>query len=225
MAYCINIRLHRCCRYFFSFIIGLALLQCSFIFDQLQPNPIISTCPQKRNSILSTGDTIAVDFVSGIDRSSAEAVFSLRSLAGQVPGTFHWQGNRLEFFPAKALKKGGRYNLELCGTVQVSQGPSRTLQTLIPFFYLHPPESSDSEVMYHPLSGSKLEAQTPIQLNFPAAVDTAAVTQDLQFSPMSLYSLEWNSSSTTLSLIPEKCWSKDTIYSLEFSSLPYAVDC
>jgi len=39
---------------------------------------------------------------------------------------------------------------------------------------------------------------------------------------MSLYSLEWNSSSTSLSLIPEKCWSKDTIYSLEFSSLPYA---
>ncbi|MCF7914246.1 MAG: Ig-like domain-containing protein [Spirochaetaceae bacterium] len=222
MAYCINLRLHRCCRYFFSVIIGFTLLQCSFIFDQLQPDPIIATCPLERNSILSAGDTIAVEFASGIDRSSAEAVFSLRSLTGQVPGTFHWQGNRLEFFPATALKKGGRYSLELCGSVQMSPGPRRTLQTVIPFFYLHPPGSSDSEVMYQPQSGSELEAQTPIQLHFPAAVDTAAVTQDLQLSPMSLYSLEWNRSSTTLSLIPEKRWSKNTIYSLEFSSLPYA---
>src|SRR6056297_1268441 len=141
MAYCIDIQLRRCCIYFCSVIIGLTLLQCSFIFDQLQPDPIIATCPQKRNSILSVGDTIAVEFVSGIDRSSAEAVFSLKSLTGQVSGTFHWQGNRLEFFPAQALKKGGRYSLELCGTVQMSLGPRRTLQTLIPFFYLHLPES------------------------------------------------------------------------------------
>jgi hypothetical protein len=218
----INIRLHKWCSYSFTVIISLTLLQCSFIFDQLQSDPIVATCPQTRNSILSAGDTIAVEFASGIDRSSAEAVFHLKSLTGQVPGTFHWQGNRLEFFPAKALDKGGRYSLELCGTVQMSQGPRRTLQTLIPFFYLHPPESSASEITYQPLSGSELEAQTPIQLTFPTAVDPAAVTQDLQLSPMSLYSLEWNSSSTTLSLIPEKRWSKDTIYSLEFSSLPYA---
>src|SRR6056297_2244636 len=218
---CIDIRLHKYCRHFFGVIIGLTLLQCSFIFDHLQPDPIIATCPQKRNSILIANDTIAVEFATGIDRSSAESVFSLKSLTGQVPGTFHWQGNRLEFFPTKSLKKGGRYSLDLCGTVQMSQGPRRTLQTHIPFFYLHPPESTDSELLYQPSSGSLLGGQTPIHLTFPATVDPAVVTQDLQLSPMSLFRLEWNSDSTSLSLFPEKRWSKDTIYSLEFSSLPY----
>jgi len=221
MTHRINLRLCKCCRTLFILAIGFTLLHCSFIFDQLQPDPIIATCPQKRNSILNADDTIAVEFASGIDRSSAEAVFSVKSLTGQVPGTFQWQNNRLDFYPAKTLDKGGRYSLELCGTVHMSQAPRRTLQIHIPFFYLHPPESSDSEVMYQPCSGSLLETQTPIRLSFPAAVDPAAVTQDLQLSPMSLYRLEWNSSCTTLTLNPEKRWSKDTIYSLEFSTLPY----
>ncbi len=221
MDYRINLRLYRCCKCTFTLVISLTLLQCSFIFDQLQPDPIISTCPKKRNSILSADDTITVEFASGIDRSSAEAVFSLRSLTGQIPGTFQWQDNRLEFYPSKSLEKGGRYSLELRGTVHMSRGSRRTLQTLIPFYYLHPPGGSDSEVVYQPPSGSEIEAQTAIQLTFPAAVEAAAVTQDLQLSPLSSYSLVWNSSSTTLSLVPEKGWSKDTIYSLEFSSLPY----
>src|SRR6056297_793857 len=221
MTHRINLRLCKCCRTLFILAIGFTLLHCSFIFDQLQPDPIIATCPQQRNSILNADDTIAVEFASGIVRSSAEAVFSLKSLTGQVPGTFQWQNNRLEFYPVKTLKKGGRYSLELCGTVQMSRGPRRTLQTHIPFFYLHPPESSDSELLYQPSSGSLLGAQTPIHLTFPATVDPAIVTQDLQLSPMSLFRLEWNSDSTSLSLFPEKRWSKDTIYSLEFSSLPY----
>jgi len=56
MAYRINLPQPRCCRYSFILIIGLTLIQCSFIFDQLQPDPIIGTCPQKRNSVL--GPTI-----------------------------------------------------------------------------------------------------------------------------------------------------------------------
>lgn len=207
--------------FFLSLVLVIGLPQCKLLNDHLQVQPVISTSPSSRNSILEADDTISVRFSSQVDRPAVEKLLQVSSLSGPVSGRYNWDDSTLEFLPQVPLEKGRRYTLQLQGTVQLKNGRDCPLNTIIPFYYLEKPECSNTSILYTPKSGDSLEKNTSIRIEFPSEVDTGETAQDLQLSPLTPCSMEWNDSSTCLTLSPKDGWAQHTVYSIEFLSRSY----
>gem|GEM_PF-3527853 len=207
--------------FFFPMLLVIGIPQCTLLDEQLQVQPVVSTNPASRNSVLEAEDTISVRFSSQVECSSAEPLLQVNSLSGPVSGRHNWNKRTLEFLPQVPLERGVRYTLKLQGTVQLENGRDCPLNTVIPFYYLEKSETSHTSIRYTPQNGSSLDKNTPVQITFPSEVDPAETAQDLQLTPLTPCSMEWNESSTCLTLSPEEGWARHTVYSIEFLSRSY----
>ena len=198
-----------------------SLWQCALLLDQLESDPIRSTCPDRRNALIGPQDTIAVDFAAEVDHTSAESLVSITALQGPIAGVFSWKEERLEFHPQVPLTAGCRYSLKIRGNLRLRNGREYPVNRTIPFFYLQPPTSAEATVQFEPKNGSTLTKHTPLVLTFSNPVEKAQLVQDLRISPFAHCTLQWNAAGTRLTISPQAGWENHCICRVEFTELPY----
>lgn len=197
------------------------LLHCRLLLDQLESDPIRSTCPSGRNAVLGPQDIIAVEFAELVDRTSAETLVSITALQGPVASRCSWRENCLELYPQIPLTAGCRYSLEICGDLRVGNGRVYPVNKTVPFFYLQPPSPAETAVRFQPESGSRLTKHTPLVLTFSSPVEESRLVQDLRISPFAQCTLQWNPEATRLTISPEVGWENHCVCRVDFAELPY----
>ncbi len=175
----------------------------------------VKTWPAAENQVLAANDTVRVTFSENVDKSSAQALLSVSSVDGIVPGDLSWTGKTLTFTPVPPLTQAKRYNLEFTGLVTLSDNRQFNVVKEVPFFSVSA-ASGLFLTSYSPANGATAALTSPLVLVFDKAVDPASFTQGFSFSPTATYTVGWSSDAKTVTVTPQ-AWTGNTLVSWQIS--------
>ena len=176
----------------------------------------IETWPSGYNQILARGDTIRLSFSEPVDRSSAQALLSVSSADGVVPGDMAWSGNTLIFSPVPELSPSRRYSLEYTGQVTLADGRRFDVAKEVPFFSV----SASSGVLLtarSPADGATASVNEPILLTFSQSVDPISFIQGFTLSPTAASTVRWSVDGTTVTVEP-RGWPANALITWQLST-------
>jgi len=163
--------------------------------------------------------TVSINFSHEPHASSVERSFSLTGNGNRIKGNFHWEKNKLTFFPLTPLEKNADYSLNLSADARNTEGLSmddafnRDFTTRAGFD--HPVIIS----CYPSMNAEVNEPRIPILLEFSLPVPLNTLYENISFTPsMQGYWLLGNDSKLAI-FTPLEPWIQNNRYEIIISSL------
>lgn len=197
------------CRTSLAGALALLLCGCALIsFERLT----VTVWPSEREVVLPAGASPWVQFPDSPDRASVQRLFTLSSADGQATGDFRWEGRRMYFVPAPALRPGVRYVLSYRGRVTLENGQAFDSDEEVPFYISHK-GPGPSLVSSDPADGGICAVDRPLVLRFSMPVDLNSFSREFDLQPSAETTVSWDASGRFVTVTPKANWANLTTYS------------
>jgi hypothetical protein len=192
--------------------LALQALSCSLFF--LPPLRIVAWSPAVAHPDPAGGVEVWVEFSAPVDKTKAEAAFTLKEGSTVLPGSFTWQGNRMTFLPLEAISAGKDYELIVLDTVETARGVS--LEADFHFDFSTKRDSGRPVVLScAPANNARIDDRyAPIVIVFSEQVDQPSFYRAFSLSPRVDGSFAWSSDSATCTFTPLQPYAWQTEYLL-----------
>jgi hypothetical protein len=175
-----------------------------------------SIIPSDGNTDVSPDGTVEVRFSDGMDTNKTISAFSLTSTEGKVPGYFSWNnGDKLMIFhPAKSLKGGQEYIIEIDQTAEDKDGNDLD-ENYRSVFYINADISSPEIVSYSPANASiGVDRMAHVIIEFSERMDTNSAFDGVVINPVPEAAYTWSNNNTRLEIAPYGGFKNGTTYSV-----------
>ena len=171
----------------------------------------VTVWPREANAVLPPGSSPWVQFPSAPDLACAQRLFTLSGPAGSVTGDFRWDGRRMYFEPAPALRPGTRYVMQYRGRVTLADGESFDANEEVPFYILHAGGGPQLQCAV-PADGGIAGTTTPLVLSFSSPVDADSFAREFTLQPSAETLVGWSASRQQVTVAPKDAWTTLTTY-------------
>jgi hypothetical protein len=192
---------------------ALRLISCGLLID-IPDRSGITYCPEVENQVLSEQESPSICFDFEVNRSSVEALFSIKDAVGYIPGEYRWESQTVSFQPQAELIPGRRYLFYFFGTYNDYRGGEYYVHRIVPFYYKERGEAAPYVVGSAPTSGQTIAAGDAIHIRFSEAIDPSSLGMGLSIKPDTPVTTSWENGSTELVLIPQEKWNHCQCYEI-----------
>ena len=194
---------------FLAVLAALAVLVGCGVID-LSPFTV-STWPSASGEVLDTADNIWVEFSEPVQKDVVKPMLSVTAGGQNLDGDLSWNGDRLVFTPATRFAPGVRHVLQFQGTVRTTAGRSFDEIVIVPFYV-----GTDSQppivTATTPPSGAVVSVGTPLVLAFSEPIDAASFRDSFSVSPVTGFTVSWDTTATVATVAPASRWSAQSLY-------------
>jgi hypothetical protein len=192
--------------------LALQTLSCSPFF--LPPLRIVAWSPAVERPDPSGSVEVWVEFSAPVDRTKAEAAFTLKEGSAVLPGSFSWQGNRMTFIPYQAISAGKDYELIVLDTVETERGVS--LEADFHFDFSTKSDTGRPVVLgCSPVNNATIDDRyAPVVIVFSEPVDSPSFYRAFSLSPPVEGSFSWSADGATCTFTPIQPYTWQTEYLL-----------
>jgi hypothetical protein len=184
---------------------ALCLISCGLLID-ISDDPGITCCPEIENQVLSEEEVPYIRFNFEVNRSSVEALFSIKDAVGDISGDYQWENQAVSFHPQSELIPGRRYVFYFFGTYNDRQGGEYYAHRIVPFYYKERDEAAPHVVYSTPVSGQTMAAGDGIHIWFSEAIDPSSLGMGLTIKPDTPVTVSWENEFTKLVVTPREKW-------------------
>ncbi|MEW5814660.1 MAG: Ig-like domain-containing protein [Spirochaetota bacterium] len=183
----------------------------------MSPLAIIAWSPIEKYLADAGSIEIWVEFSSPVEPTSIEQAFSLTEDDVLLYGDFLWEGQRLRFLPAKALRDGRTYVVTISTAAEDKWGNS--LKSDFIYRFDTGTDFTRPEIKaINPVANAVLDnLYYPISITFSEKVKKESVYASFSLTPAVKGGFSWTNDDTTCTFTPMESYSWGTEYKIELS--------
>ena len=195
---------------------ALCVVSCGLLID-IPDGSRIAYFPEMENQVLSEHEIPYIRFDFEVNKTSVEALLSVKDAVGDIPGDYSWENHTVSFRPRSELIPGRRYLFYFFGTYRDGQGNEYDAHRIVPFFYKERDEAAPYVVGSTPVSGQTMAVGEAIHIQFSEAIDPSSLGTGLSIKPDTPVTASWENGSTELVLTPQDRWTHCQCYEIAFT--------
>jgi hypothetical protein len=184
---------------------AFCLVSCGLLLD-IPDDSGITFCPERENQVLTEQEIPYICFDFQVNRTSVEALLSVKDVVGDISGEYHWEGHKVSFRPRTELIPGRRYLFYFFGTYSDRDGIEYDAHRIVPFYYKEPEAAAPYVEDSTPASGETISAGDAIHIRFSESIDPSSLGMGLSIKPDTLVEESWENGFTELVLTPQDVW-------------------
>jgi hypothetical protein len=153
-----------------------------------------------------------VEFSAPVNKTKAEAAFTLKEGSSVLTGSFSWQGNRMFFLPLQGISEGKDYEMTVSDTVENDLGVS--LEADFHFSFTTKSETVRPWVSsFSPANDAVIDnLYQPMVVVFSEKMDPPSLYRAFSMSPQTPGSFAWSADGTQCTFAPLRPYAWQTEY-------------
>jgi hypothetical protein len=193
-----------------------SLVSCGLLVEIPDSSGILY-CPQTENQILSEQELPYIRFDFDVEKSSVEALLTIKDAEGALPGSFHWEGQTVRFRAQPELIPGRRYVFSFFGSFCDTGGREYSAHRIVPFYCCRREERAPCVVSWEPESGQVIGSHAAIRVRFSKAIDPGTLLRGLVIEPETEIRSSWENGDTEVVLEPRDGWHQCRCQTIELT--------
>jgi hypothetical protein len=191
-------------------MLALQTLSCSLFF--IPPIRIVAWSPAVEHPSPASAVEVWVEFSAPVNKTKAEAAFTLKEGSAVQAGSFSWKGNRMTFLPLQGISEGKDYEMTVSETVENDLGVS--LEADFHFRFSTKSEKVRPWVSsFSPPNAAIIDdLYQPLVIVFSEKMDPPSVYRAFSVSPQTPGSFIWSADGAQCTFTPLQPYAWQTEY-------------